>query len=156
MIGDAVYKAKAGAELSDKTAKILDKIVLESSKVTSVVNEIAQSSKEQAVGLSQISQALQQIETVTQTNTASAEESAAASEQLSSQAVNLKSMMKKFKLKEFEVNSYNYRNTSSRSERMMINQKNAAAVLEDKNRNNDSEIVSLDDTDFGKYSEENF
>jgi hypothetical protein len=63
------------------------------------VEEITTASKEQANALDQINSGLSQIDQVTQSNTANAEESAAAGEELSSQATELKSLVARFRLK---------------------------------------------------------
>jgi methyl-accepting chemotaxis protein len=57
-------------------------------------------SKEQALAITQVNKGLEQIDQVTQSNTASAEESASASEELASQAQQLKTMLKRFKLRQ--------------------------------------------------------
>ena len=64
------------------------------------LSEIAIASNEQATGVEEITGGLEQIDRVTQSNTASAEESAAASEELSSQAQLLKRAINQFKLSE--------------------------------------------------------
>ena len=75
------------------------KEILESfSKVTDLANEIASASREQAEGVDQISSALGQIDGVTQANTANAEESAAAAEELSGQSSQLNEMLRQFTL----------------------------------------------------------
>ena len=67
-------------------------------EVTKLVDEIAIASSEQAQGVTQISSGLGQIDNVTQQNTSSAEQSAAASEELSSQVGSLNEMLAKFSL----------------------------------------------------------
>ncbi|MCK9173101.1 MAG: chemotaxis protein, partial [Desulfuromonas thiophila] len=60
----------------------------------------ASASNEQAQGIGQVNIGLSQIDQVTQQNTASAEEGAAASEQLNSQAVQLRDLVGHFDLKQ--------------------------------------------------------
>ena len=62
--------------------------------------EIAAASSEQAQGISQINTGLNQVEQVTQQNTATAEQTASASMELSGQADALKQILTKFILKE--------------------------------------------------------
>jgi methyl-accepting chemotaxis protein len=68
-------------------------IVAENSRIANDVrvraDEVSASSSEQATGLKQIAQAVLQMQRVTQTTAANAEESASASEELSSQAKGL-------------------------------------------------------------------
>jgi methyl-accepting chemotaxis protein len=67
--------------------------------VSDLVGEIAMASNEQAQGFAQVNQGLNQIDGVTQQNTANAEESAAAAEELSGQAMQLQQLLHRFSLK---------------------------------------------------------
>jgi methyl-accepting chemotaxis protein len=98
LIEGSVEKVDQGTQMASKTAEALDEIVAGVTKVTDLVGEIAAASNEQAQGVSQINLGLGQIDQVTQQNTATAEESASASEELSSQAAQLREMIAKFKL----------------------------------------------------------
>jgi methyl-accepting chemotaxis protein len=86
MIEDAIHRTSQGVEISDKVAKTLDEIVTQIRLVDELVAEVATASKEQSQGISQISIAVSEIDKVTQSNAASAEESASASEELNAQA----------------------------------------------------------------------
>ena len=99
LIEGSVQKTKNGAKIADHTAKALEEIVSDVTKVTDLVAEIAAASNEQAQGIAQVNQGLSQIDQVTQQNTAAAEESAAAAEELSSQAEQLRQMLGGFRLK---------------------------------------------------------
>ena len=57
-----------------------------STQVKGLVDEVSVASRQQAQGIDQVSQAIAQMEKVTQTTAATAEESAAASEELNAQA----------------------------------------------------------------------
>ncbi|MDH4322382.1 MAG: methyl-accepting chemotaxis protein, partial [Desulfobulbaceae bacterium] len=92
LIESSVEKTKNGTKIAETTSEALAEIVNSVTKVTDLVGEIAAASNEQAQGISQTNQALGQIDQVTQQNTASAEESAAASEELSGQAMHMKEM----------------------------------------------------------------
>ena len=98
MIDDSTKKVNEGMGISKETAKALEEIVNSSVKVTDLIDEISEASSQQAQSVSQIVLALGQIDQVTQRNTASAEESAAVSEELSGQAVGLKDQIQRFKL----------------------------------------------------------
>ena len=63
-----------------------------------MMDSIAKASKEQAEAITQITIGIDQISSVVQTNSATAEESAAASEELSGQAQILKELVRKFRL----------------------------------------------------------
>jgi len=98
MIEDSVKKVENGTEIANKTSEALSEIVSSVTKVTDLVGEIAAASNEQAQGISQITQGLGQVDQVTQQNTAHAEESASAAEELSSQAQILQELVSNFKL----------------------------------------------------------
>ncbi len=107
MIENSIKKTDAGTKIANNTSDALNEIVKSVTKVTDLIGEIASASREQTSGISQINQGLGQVDKVTQQNTATAEEAAAASEQLSSQAVELRGMLEKFNLKnERSVNAY--------------------------------------------------
>lgn len=99
LIQNSVAKTRNGTNIAEKTADALGKILNNAGKVSNLVKEIASDSHEQAVGFSQVNQELAQIDSVTQQNTANAEESASASEVLSTQAIQLQSLLNRFKLK---------------------------------------------------------
>jgi methyl-accepting chemotaxis protein len=99
MIEGSIKKTEVGAKIAEETSSALEEIVIESTKVTDLIGEIAFASKEQAMGIGQINQGLSQVDQVTQQVTASAEESASASEELSSQSQQLKNMLTKFRLR---------------------------------------------------------
>lgn len=98
MVEDSINNIQRGNQSAEATAKSLEAIVDGSTKVADFLGEIALASKEQAQAIEQITNGLDQIDQVTQANTASAEESASASEELASQAQQLKAMVAQFKL----------------------------------------------------------
>jgi methyl-accepting chemotaxis protein len=100
MVEAAIKNIDTGNKLVEETAKQLADIVSGASKVVSLVEEISVASKEQSDGMQQINTGLLQIDQVTQSNTANAEECASAAEELSSQALQLKGVVSKFKLAE--------------------------------------------------------
>jgi len=98
LIENSVSKAHHGQQVAQKTSSALTEIVNRIQKVTSLVGEIATASQEQATGIDQINHGLAQIDQVTQQNTASAEESAAASDELTNQANTLRQLLSRFKI----------------------------------------------------------
>ncbi len=106
LIEESVGKAANGTEIASSTAESLNEIVDYITKVTSLAGEIAVASQEQAHGIGQINQGLTHIDQAVQQNTATAEESAAASEELASQAAYLKRMLTRFELKSSGGPSY--------------------------------------------------
>ncbi|HOD39958.1 MAG TPA: methyl-accepting chemotaxis protein, partial [Candidatus Wallbacteria bacterium] len=99
MIESSIKKAAAGAKIAQDTSQSLETIVSGSAKVTDLIGEIAAAAHEQERSVTQVNQGLAQIDNVTQQNTATAEEAAAASEELSSQAAELKGMLARFNLR---------------------------------------------------------
>ena len=99
VIESSVAKTRNGTNIAEKTADALSEILNNAGKVSDLVKEIASASHEQAVGFSQVNEEFAQIDRVTQQNTANAEESANAAEVLSTQTVQLQSLLNRFKLK---------------------------------------------------------
>jgi methyl-accepting chemotaxis protein len=77
-IEDSINKSNHGAQISGKVAGSLAEIVAKAREVDELVAEIAGASHEQSQGLGQVLTAVTQMDGVTQTNAASAQESAAA------------------------------------------------------------------------------
>ncbi|MFW5783101.1 MAG: methyl-accepting chemotaxis protein [Spirochaetota bacterium] len=98
MVEESVRNIENGNELTDVTANQLEEIVTGADRVAEFLDEIAAASKEQAQAIDQITEGLGQIDQVTQSNTASAEESASAAEELASQAEQLRASIADFKL----------------------------------------------------------
>ncbi len=86
MIEESVKSSKNGVDIATEVGKVLNDIVQSVGKTTDLVSEIAAASQEQAQGIDQVNTAVNQMDKVTQQNAANAEESASASEELSSQA----------------------------------------------------------------------
>ena len=93
LIEDSVSKAKEGTQVAGEVGKALAAIVGDVTKVTELINGIAQASQEQAQGVDQVNTAVSQMDKVTQQNAAGAEESASAAEELSAQAQTVKGMV---------------------------------------------------------------
>jgi len=86
----ALQCTSQGTALSGKVAAALQAIVVDARQVDELAAEVASASLEQSQGISQINLAVSQIDKVTQSNAASAEESASASEELNAQAETMK------------------------------------------------------------------
>nr|WP_320050909.1 methyl-accepting chemotaxis protein [uncultured Desulfuromonas sp.] len=98
MIEGSASLTERGAQIAEQTSGALKEIMAGTTKVSTLLEEIAIASNEQAQGIQQVTVGLSQIDKVTQQNTATAEESAAAAEELSSQAAQMREMLKKFKV----------------------------------------------------------
>jgi len=86
LIAEAVHNAQAGAGLATRADEALNDIVSNVNKVTTFVSEIHTSSREQAEGVGQISQAVTNVDSITQQNAATAEEASASAEQMHAQS----------------------------------------------------------------------
>jgi len=89
-IEGAIAKTGQGVEISSMVAKTLNEIVTKARQVDELVAEVSSASREQSQGISQVNTAVGQMDKVTQSNAANAEESAAAAEELNAQAQTMK------------------------------------------------------------------
>ena len=99
---DAISK---GSSLANSTSEALHGVVAKAAAVNDRVMEISRASDEQLNAVTQMTIGIEQISSVIQSTSATAEESAAASEELSGQANILKDMISKFRLDENDVSS---------------------------------------------------
>jgi len=93
LIGKTVGSAREGARLNVETNEAFKKNIETVGKTSALVGEIAAASQEQAQGINQINRAVAEMDKVTQSNAANAEESASASEELSAQAEGMKGVI---------------------------------------------------------------
>ena len=148
MIEGSIKKVEAGTNIANHTAGALNVIVENVTKAANIVSDIAVASNEQATGIAQINQGITQVSQVTQTNTATAQQSAAASEELSSQAQLLKEMVGRFKLKNSASSAGEYKAAYSGA---TVGSENKAAGVKKGSSNTRKVKISLDDKEFGKY-----
>ncbi len=94
-IEDSITKSGHGVEISAKVASSLQEIVGKAREVDLLIGEIAVGSGEQANGIRHVLEAVTKIDSVTQGNAASAEEAAAAAEELNAQALTLAGLMER-------------------------------------------------------------
>ncbi|MCL2249263.1 MAG: methyl-accepting chemotaxis protein [Oscillospiraceae bacterium] len=99
LIADSMEKAELGSRIADGTAASLADIVAGIDESNKLVNEIAESSEEQTLGIEQVNSGIDQVAQVVQQNSATAQESAAASQQMSGQSTALEQLISRFKLK---------------------------------------------------------
>jgi len=158
LIEGSASKAEKGAEIANGTAQSLKEIATGITKVTDLISEINHSSREQSVAVDQVSDALSQVDQITQSNTASAEESAATSEELSGQANHLREMISRFQLKDDGTRLIS--STGSMKSEMDLSgsfssESDVAKNVEKTKRRgaeiDPDSIISLDDDDFGEF-----
>lgn len=116
LIENSIRAVENGTNLADETAKSLLSVVEGAAQVATTVNQIAVSSDSQATSIMQVTMGVDQISSVVQTNSATAEESAAASEELSGQAQILKDLVGRFELRETSAGASAFLPTKTRTE----------------------------------------
>ena len=89
-IEGAIHKTTQGVGISQKVASALNDILTKVRQVDELASEVASASRQQTQGVTQINTAVAQMDKVTQSNAASADESAAAAQALNSHALLLK------------------------------------------------------------------
>ncbi len=99
LIESSMRAVENGTVIADATAQSLLKAAEDAKESTVMIEKISQASLEQAAAIAQVTLGIDQISAVVQTNSATSQQSAAASEELSSQAQVLKNLVGKFKLK---------------------------------------------------------
>lgn len=99
LIEDSLKVVGNGTQIADATAQSLLQVVNDVNEMTGVIGQISEASSQQADSITQIRMGVEQISDVVQTNSATAEESAAASEELSSQSQLMNGLVGQFKLK---------------------------------------------------------
>jgi len=98
LIGDSVAKVDAGARLVDEAGVTMEEIVGSVRKVHDVMAEIADASQRQSQGIEQIGHAIDDMDQMTQQNSALVEEASAAAESLTDQTKQLAQALAVFKL----------------------------------------------------------
>jgi methyl-accepting chemotaxis protein len=98
LISDSVERVDAGTQLVGKAGEAMQEIVAEVDRVSTLIQEISSATAEQTSGFGQVSQAVGQLDTVTQQNAALVEESAAAAASLQQQADRLVGAVRTFRL----------------------------------------------------------
>ncbi|MGE5415209.1 MAG: methyl-accepting chemotaxis protein, partial [Acidobacteriota bacterium] len=167
MIEGSIQKVEQGTKIANGTAEALNKIVGGVAKAADLVGNIAIASNEQATAIAQIDQGLAQVSDVTQMNTATAEQSASASQQLASQAELLKERVARFKLRKHgaaiggmagvspeilkAIRDAVARNNGPAGHHEEAKAEAAAASAAPSNGAAPKIKISLDDMEFGKY-----
>lgn len=98
LIESSIEAVTKGTELVSRTSESFGDVAAKSAEVQKLVEQISIQAQEQAAAVSQISIGIEQVSSVVQMNSATSEESAAAAEELSSQAVVLKNLVEQFKI----------------------------------------------------------
>jgi methyl-accepting chemotaxis protein len=98
LIGASVERVEHGNVLVDQAGTTMTEVVRSIRRVTDIMGEISAASSEQSAGVSQVGEAVVQMDQVTQQNAALVEEMAAAASSLKGQAHELVQLVSTFKL----------------------------------------------------------
>ena len=98
LIGASVDRVAQGTALVDNAGTTMNEVVISIKRVTDLMGEISAASNEQSLGVSQIGEAVTQMDQVTQQNAALVEEMAAAATSLKMQAQDLVEVVAVFNL----------------------------------------------------------
>ncbi|MCL1828505.1 MAG: methyl-accepting chemotaxis protein [Oscillospiraceae bacterium] len=142
MIENSIEKAELGSRIAGETAESLSEIVTGINESSRLVREIAEASEKQSSGINNINIGIDQVAQVIQQNSATAEESAAASEEMSGQSGLLQELISQFRLKDSEPGRLI--KSSSRKGRSIIKDSE-----DDAPRSNPG--FSSSGSDYGKY-----
>ena len=102
LIERSVNAVEKGMIVAKETAAQLEEVAENSKTITSEVTNIADTLETQTAEIHQINEGIEQINDVVQTNSATSEECAAASQEMSSEAENLRELIRKLQVAKFE------------------------------------------------------
>ena len=99
LIKDSMHAVDSGMEIATNTAKALLDSLEKTKRLETNIDQITQTSSDQAEKLKVVTMEVDQISAVVEENTAMAEESSASSEEMASQSQVLKALVEQFRLK---------------------------------------------------------
>ncbi len=105
LIENSLDKARLGQAIAGKTFESLNQIVESVMHSAQLIDDIAKASSEQSLGVEQINVGIEQVAQVINLNTATAEKSAMAAEEMAAQAGAMERMVSNFKLRENAANT---------------------------------------------------
>jgi len=98
LIEDTIRKVGVGSKIANETEEALQEITNAVTRSENMIVEIAEASNDQATAITQIDKAIEQVSQVVQTNSATSEECAAASVELSNQAGRMRELVSAYQL----------------------------------------------------------
>ncbi|MDE6889688.1 MAG: HAMP domain-containing protein [Eubacterium sp.] len=102
LIGSSVKAVEKGMVIADETAQQLRQVVDDSRAITREVSSVASALESQTEAIAQIDNGVEHINEVAKANSKAAEESADASQEMSSQAESLEGLIRRFKVGKFK------------------------------------------------------
>ena len=100
LIEETIEAVEKGAKITEETAESLNSVSKSTEEVNTLIEKISSASSKDLEGITSLNQGLQQISSVVQANSATAEQSAAASEELTGQANKMNELVERFQLRE--------------------------------------------------------
>ncbi|WP_374570535.1 methyl-accepting chemotaxis protein [Phenylobacterium sp.] len=117
LISASTAQVEAGVELVGRTGEALQRIVGQVAEIHELVTEISRSAQEQAVGVNQVSSAVTEMDHVVQQNAAVVQQSTAATHALNTEAEELTSLVRRFKVEVVQPSGNQVHAARSRIER---------------------------------------
>lgn len=155
LIESSIKKTEDGMKIAGNTADALNDIVGGIKKAADLVGGISIASNEQATAISQINVGVTQVSQVVQHNSATSEETSAASQEMSGQADLLMDLVGKFSLKkESNIKSMGGFDVESIKKDEIISEKKDIKKKNNKSKTIDKtygKTIIIDENDFGKY-----
>jgi aerotaxis receptor len=98
LIDTSLSRVEAGTVLSEQAGGAMQQVIESTGRVTRIMGEMRDSTREQSTGIAQVSEAVSQLDSVTQQNAALVEEAAAAAANLSEQTKRINDAVAVFKV----------------------------------------------------------
>lgn len=113
LISNSIESVKNGDEIVHRVSDSLGETIKATTASVEEISQIAKAIESDAASIVQVTEGIEQISAVVQTNSATSEESAAASEELSSQASLVKSVVARFNVRVDSEGDYNPTNPTT-------------------------------------------
>lgn len=138
-------KVERGHTIATQCGEILEQIVAEAADVSSMVIEISSSSKEQSIGIQEITKAMSQMDTVTQQNASISQTSASASVELAAQSESLSTLVNEMQLIVYGFSSSAPQQSTNYSPRKTESFKPSNKVVSFKHKKSSLDVPSYHD-----------
>ena len=99
LIEESVREVEVGNETANRTAEVLEGVVVGIGKIADTSQILSRDTAEQALALEQAADGVARISEIVQSNSATAEESSATSEELSAQSTTMRELVGRFELR---------------------------------------------------------
>lgn len=100
LVESSLQSVDMGTRIADETAFALFNVMDTTHGSAEMIEKIKKNAREQAVSIGRVTEGMDQISSVVQTNSATAEESAAASQEMTGQALMLRELVARFRLRQ--------------------------------------------------------